>query len=263
MARVFVAVIFGCSTVLEKSWIRVTIRFSAAVLQFRVKHCGCRQKESTPMDIKFDCGWCGQNIAIDEAGRGLSIDCPQCGKPLEVPNESTPPTPLPPLPSVAPARSTKECPFCGEEVLSQAKVCRFCGRSITAPTVEKTLLDLSPSWLYFAGDIFIALLLVLLVVGVFFLIYIILKRNSIHYIVTSHKLIEKKGILSKSTNEIPIGNLQAVKLRRSLLERIFGLGTLGFSSASARENEVVFAGIRNPEEVKAKINAIQNEYSMP
>src|ERR1017187_4980854 len=84
MARVFVAVIFGCSTVLEKSWIRVTIRFSAAVLQFRVKHCGCRQKESTPMDIKFDCGWCGQNIAIDEAGRGLSIDCPQCGKPLEV-----------------------------------------------------------------------------------------------------------------------------------------------------------------------------------
>jgi hypothetical protein len=43
------------------------------------------------MDISFDCGWCGQNIVIDDAGAGHLVDCPKCGKPLKVPHKSRPP----------------------------------------------------------------------------------------------------------------------------------------------------------------------------
>ncbi len=37
------------------------------------------------MDINFDCEKCGQNIVIDEAGAGLSIQCPKCNANLTVP----------------------------------------------------------------------------------------------------------------------------------------------------------------------------------
>jgi SPP1 gp7 family putative phage head morphogenesis protein len=37
------------------------------------------------VDIKFNCTACGTHIAIDEAGAGLSVQCPTCGASLIVP----------------------------------------------------------------------------------------------------------------------------------------------------------------------------------
>lgn len=38
------------------------------------------------MDISFKCSSCGQNVVIDEAGVGLTVQCPKCGQPLIVPS---------------------------------------------------------------------------------------------------------------------------------------------------------------------------------
>ena len=54
------------------------------------------------MDITFSCQKCGQHIAIDEAGAGQLIDCPNCGIPLEVPYKSQPTIkPATPAPAIA------------------------------------------------------------------------------------------------------------------------------------------------------------------
>ena len=48
------------------------------------------------MDITFNCNKCGQHIAIDEAGAGISIQCPKCATTLTVPSKTvsnTPPAP--------------------------------------------------------------------------------------------------------------------------------------------------------------------------
>jgi len=37
------------------------------------------------MDITFSCTKCGQHIAIDEAGAGMSVQCPKCDASLTVP----------------------------------------------------------------------------------------------------------------------------------------------------------------------------------
>jgi hypothetical protein len=41
------------------------------------------------MDITFTCK-CGQEIVIDEAGAGITVDCPGCGKPIYVPSKQPP-----------------------------------------------------------------------------------------------------------------------------------------------------------------------------
>jgi DNA-directed RNA polymerase subunit RPC12/RpoP len=40
------------------------------------------------MDIHFDCSHCGQALEVDDAGAGITIDCPQCGKPVYIPTET-------------------------------------------------------------------------------------------------------------------------------------------------------------------------------
>jgi predicted Zn finger-like uncharacterized protein len=53
------------------------------------------------MDITFNCTNCGTHIVIDEAGAGMSVQCPKCSKSLTVPPASSiglPSVPAPPPP---------------------------------------------------------------------------------------------------------------------------------------------------------------------
>ncbi len=53
------------------------------------------------MDISFDCDSCGEHLVIDEAGTGLTVQCPQCGQDLSVPKavhtDANPPRVPPPI----------------------------------------------------------------------------------------------------------------------------------------------------------------------
>jgi len=81
------------------------------------------------MDISFACNKCGQSIVVDEAGAGITVDCPTCKKPIYVPSStalSTKSTPVrietkstkpmvvttpisrAPTPSVTPATAQKQ-----------------------------------------------------------------------------------------------------------------------------------------------------------
>lgn len=42
------------------------------------------------MDISFACDSCGKHLVVDEAGAGITIDCPDCGKPICVPSKAPP-----------------------------------------------------------------------------------------------------------------------------------------------------------------------------
>ena len=41
-------------------------------------------------DIVFSCSYCGKSLAIDEQGIGFSVNCPDCGEELTVPEVSDP-----------------------------------------------------------------------------------------------------------------------------------------------------------------------------
>lgn len=54
------------------------------------------------MDISFNCDKCGKNLVIDNAGAGITIDCPQCGKAVYVPSAAPSPKPKDPPARVEP-----------------------------------------------------------------------------------------------------------------------------------------------------------------
>jgi DNA-directed RNA polymerase subunit M/transcription elongation factor TFIIS len=85
------------------------------------------------MDITFNCDKCGQHIAIDEAGAGQLVDCPKCGKPLEVPDKSQPLDEAASLPTAVTKPFSPTfmlCPHCGKDVFATGSVCVHCGQSI-------------------------------------------------------------------------------------------------------------------------------------
>ena len=51
------------------------------------------------MDISFNCSSCGTHILIDEAGAGMSVQCPKCNQSLTVPTASAGDLPAIPVPS--------------------------------------------------------------------------------------------------------------------------------------------------------------------
>lgn len=44
--------------------------------------------------------------------------------------------------------------------------------------------------------------------------------------ITSHRFVEKYGVFSMRTNEIALPNIEGIKVKQSLLGRIFGYGTI-------------------------------------
>ena len=82
------------------------------------------------MDINFSCNKCGQHLAMDESGAGSVVHCPKCAEILTVPNipahgEASVPSPII-------AGQTKKCPFCSEQILSDARKCKHCGEFLDA-----------------------------------------------------------------------------------------------------------------------------------
>jgi hypothetical protein len=70
------------------------------------------------MDISFDCDTCGKHLVVDEAGAGITIDCPGCGKPAYVPSLSSHKPPDPPVRVEVKSATPKTAPVAPPKISS-------------------------------------------------------------------------------------------------------------------------------------------------
>ena len=143
---------------------------------------------------------------------------------------------------------------------------------------EELVLDLRPHWIFmalpvaiFAGVVLLAILLIgvwgpdgsvgdaitiLVVAGVvgslafFGWKYLVWSRTM--FVLTSDRIVTRRGVLTKSGVEIPLERINTVHFHQRVIERMFGSGDLSIESASEQGTQT-FNDIRKPSVVQKEI----------
>ena len=85
------------------------------------------------------------------------------------------------------------------------------------------------------------------------LIYHLSIKNTEHA-VTSKRVIFKKGIIARNTEEQLLKKVETIAIKQSVLGRLLGYGDVKITGTG--RSSVSFKGIDNPLEVKSKIEAL-------
>ena len=96
-------------------------------------------------------------------------------------------------------------------------------------------------------------LIIIAAMGVFFLARMFLHILSHRYRLTSQRLFVERGILSQTVDQTELIRVDDVRLHKSLMDRILGLGTVEVMSTDATDENLRVIGIAAPEQVAEAI----------
>ena len=146
---------------------------------------------------------------------------------------------------------------------------------------ETISVDLHPHWWYFVeaavtlvGAIVLAILalvydwgstvlwvlLIAIVLSAAWLVVRYFKWATTNFVVTSHRVIFRHGVISKSGIEIPLDRVNNVNFSQGIIERIIGAGDLLIESGG-EDGQQRFTDVRHPERVQQVIHAEVNGLS--
>jgi uncharacterized membrane protein YdbT with pleckstrin-like domain len=94
-----------------------------------------------------------------------------------------------------------------------------------------------------------------MLVAVLLAIAPVISVYSTRYTVTSERVIQRNGLISRRTSQVEITDIRNVQVKQGILQRIFGVGDVGVSTAAQAGLEIEFKGIRSPQVVADAIRA--------
>jgi membrane protein YdbS with pleckstrin-like domain len=124
---------------------------------------------------------------------------------------------------------------------------------------EEVVLDLRPHWWYLSGPVAVVVVIlaatiaslaagapkplsvglaVVLVIGLVWLLSRYAKWTTTSFVLTSHRLVHRTGVLAKAGREIPLDHINDISYHQSVFDRILGAGDLVIESAGERGQEV-------------------------
>jgi len=74
--------------------------------------------------------------------------------------------------------------------------------------------------------------------------------------VTNKRVILKRGIISRNTEEMKLSSIETVEINQGIFGRIFGFGTVKITGRGI--SNVVFKGMDDPMGVKRQIESVSN-----
>jgi uncharacterized membrane protein YdbT with pleckstrin-like domain len=106
------------------------------------------------------------------------------------------------------------------------------------------------------GRLILGIVLILVVVGIFIVIYEWLRLRGIEMAVTTQRVVYKTGIVGRETEEIRLSALETVDLQQSTWGRLLGFGNVRVTGRG--ESSLLFVRVVDPVNVK---RAIETAYS--
>ncbi len=101
------------------------------------------------------------------------------------------------------------------------------------------------------GRLFLWILLIPLIVGIFGTIYEVLRLRAIELGVTTHRVVRKTGIVSRETEEIRLTAIETVDLSQTTWGRLLGYGDVRITGRG--ESSFVLSRVVDPVGVKRSI----------
>lgn len=86
----------------------------------------------------------------------------------------------------------------------------------------------------------------------------LLRWATTHFVITTHRVLVRVGIFSRSGRDVPLSRINDVSFQHGLLERMLGCGTLVVESAGER-GQVVLTDIPRVERVQATLYRLVEE----
>jgi uncharacterized membrane protein YdbT with pleckstrin-like domain len=124
---------------------------------------------------------------------------------------------------------------------------------------EEIVLDLRPHWWYLSGPVAVVVvvliatiashaasapralqfvLVAVLLVALVWLFVRYAKWTTTSFVLTSHRLVHRTGVLAKAGREIPLDHINDISYRQTVFDRLIGAGDLVIESAGQRGQEV-------------------------
>jgi uncharacterized membrane protein YdbT with pleckstrin-like domain len=89
------------------------------------------------------------------------------------------------------------------------------------------------------------------IIGIVIFVQMMVRRASTEIGVTTHRFVEKTGLISLHTNEVALPNIEGVKVEQTFFGRIFGYGHLRIEGTGV--DAIDIPNIANPVAFRAAI----------
>jgi membrane protein YdbS with pleckstrin-like domain len=100
---------------------------------------------------------------------------------------------------------------------------------------------------------FWVVLAVFVVSGLFVVGGVVVQILTTRYRVTSQRLFIERGLLTQTVDQTELIRVDDVRLKKTVLDRMFGLGSVAVLSTDATDRETLIEGIAEPEKVAEAI----------
>jgi uncharacterized membrane protein YdbT with pleckstrin-like domain len=96
----------------------------------------------------------------------------------------------------------------------------------------------------------------LLLIG--FVLVPVLRWKTTHYVITTHRVLIRTGVLAHTGRDIPLQRINDVAFEQTLMDRLIGAGTLQVESAG-ETGQTVLKNIPHSDEIQQLINKLVND----
>lgn len=94
-----------------------------------------------------------------------------------------------------------------------------------------------------------------LIVGIFIFISMYIEKWTTERALTNKRLVIKRGLISRKTEEMSFNRIEEVNLNQSILQRLLGSGNIRVTGTGS--GEVVMKNIDDPLAVQKKLNEVR------
>lgn len=212
--------------------------------------------------IRFRCDKCEELLEVQDELAGRKVKCPHCGDiniaraDVPIPAQASQASAQPPVDRAAAAGKP---PARGPEVEVLAlRPAVLRARPLTALMLFIVLIGglFGGFWFAFMRPIPAASIVCFAfaaVAGIAVMIWKLHKLGS-RLSITTKRTIERKGFFSKSTTEVLHADIRNFQVTQSFWQRLWGVGTIGISSAADDDVEIVMHDVARPDDVRQLID---------